>query len=80
MANKFVNMMHTSRGRIMISIVLGIGLASIFRKTCKATGCFNFISPPSKEIEESVYLHDGTCYKFTSETIKCGSGKHVGFA
>ena len=80
MANKFISMMHTEFGQMMISIVLGIGLASIFRKTCKAAGCFKFISPPSKEVRDSVYLHDGTCYKFTSETVKCGSGEHVNFS
>ena len=80
MVNKFINVMHTNHGRMIISIVLGIGLASIFRKTCKAAGCFKFISPPTKEVKESVYLHDGACYKFTTETIKCGSGKQVSFS
>lgn len=73
-------MIHTKFGQSLISIVLGIGLASIFRKTCKAAGCFKFISPPAKEVKESVYLHDGTCYKFTPETVKCSAGEQVNFS
>ena len=80
MVNKFTRMIHTKFGRTLISIVLGIGIASIFRKTCKDASCFKFTSPPSNEIKDSVYLHGGTCYKFATETVKCGSGEQVGFS
>ena len=79
MAPKIMKMLHTKFGQTLISIVLGLGLASIFRKTCDATGCFNFISPPADEIAEATYLHDDTCYKFTPKTVKCGNGKLVNF-
>jgi hypothetical protein len=80
MANKFTRMIHTSFGRTLISIVLGIGIASIFRKTCKDASCFKFTSPPAAEVKESVYLHGGSCYKFDTETVKCGSGEQVSFS
>ena len=79
MANKFSRMVHTSFGRTLISIILGIGIASVFRKTCRDSSCFKFTSPPSNEIKKSVYLHDGSCYKFETETIKCSNGNVVGF-
>ena len=34
--NKFVNnIMYTDRGRFILSIILGLGLASIFRNYCE---------------------------------------------
>ena len=79
MAPKFIKMLHTKFGQTLISIVLGIGLASIFRKTCNAAGCFKFISPPTSEVVETTYLHDDSCYKFSPKTVKCNSEKQVGF-
>jgi hypothetical protein len=79
MTNRFTRMIHTNFGRTLISIVLGIGIASIFRKSCKSASCFKFISPPEDEVKNNVYIHDGICYKFTPETVKCGEGEIIGY-
>ena len=80
MSNKIMSIVRTKYGQILLSIILGIGLASIFRKTCKAAGCFNFVSPSVSTVEKSVYIHDGTCYKFSPETVQCGTKKQIAFA
>lgn len=80
MSQKIINIVKTKHGRIILSIILGIGLASIFRKTCKATGCFKFVSPSISDVEKSVYAYAGSCYKFSTETINCGKKKHIEFA
>jgi hypothetical protein len=75
-----MNIAKTKYGRVLLSIVLGIGLASIFRKTCKAAGCFNFVSPSASDVTKSVYIHNGSCYKFSPETVDCGTKKHIAIA
>lgn len=80
MSHKILNIVRTKYGQILLSIILGIGLASIFRKTCKAAGCFNFVSPSASNVEKNVYIHDGTCYKFSPETVHCGTKNHIAFA
>jgi len=37
------NLLHTPRGQIVLSIILGLGLATIFRRVCKGNDCFRFI-------------------------------------
>lgn len=80
MIQNIINSMHTRFGQIIISIILGIGLASLFRRSCHEEGCFSFRSPKTSEVESSTYLHGGSCYKFKAETKKCESEKHVTFA
>lgn len=70
---------HTKFGQIVVSIILGLGLASLFRKVCDGANCLKFHSPSVKEVERSVYEHDGECYKFKAKTTEC-SGPTVAYA
>lgn len=80
MIQNIIKSMHTKFGQVVISIILGIGLASLFRRTCHDEGCYDFKSPKTSEVESTTYLHGGTCYKFKAETKKCESKKHATFA
>ena len=51
----FQRLLHTETGRIIISIVLGLGIASLFRKVCKDRSCIAFRAPPLKDLEKDVY-------------------------
>ena len=54
--------MHLNRffesqtGKYMFSIILGIGLASLFRKVCKDKNCIVLKPPPLDEIQNKVNL------------------------
>ena len=39
----------------MLSIILGLGLATLFRKVCKGRNCMVFKGPPMKEVEKTIY-------------------------
>lgn len=80
MIQNIIKSMHTKFGQVVISIILGIGLASLFRRTCRNEDCYTFQSPKTGEVENTTYLHGGSCYKFKAETKKCESQKHVTFA
>lgn len=58
-------------GRILVSVVLGFGLATMFVKVCKGTGCTIITGPPIKEIKDTVYRIDDTCYKYSPVVTKC---------
>ena len=65
----------------IISILIGLGLASIFRKACVNGDCYIFKGPYTSEIEENIYSFDGKCYKFTLKNIKCKTKKQqINFA
>ena len=64
-------LIKTKNGRILISIILGLGLSSIFRKVCKDRNCIVYKAPNPKTIVNNVYKHNNKCYKYDIETTKC---------
>ena len=80
MFNKLSETMHTETGKIIISLILGFGLASLFRKTCNDKACLEFKGPPVKQVEKTIYKHDKNCYKFKTETINCKKDRKLEIA
>jgi len=70
--NKFL---HTHSGRYIMSVILGFGLATLFRTVCKGKNCLLFKAPPMDEIQDKVFKHQDKCYKFTPVTKKCDTSK-----
>jgi hypothetical protein len=70
--DKFV---HSYTGKIIMSIILGIGLATFFRSVCKGKYCKIIRSPPREELEDQTYKFDKKCYKFEKEAINCEQNK-----
>lgn len=56
---------------ILLSVILGFGLATMFKKVCKDQTCIVIKGPTMKEIKDVIYRIDDTCYKYTPEATKC---------
>ena len=67
---KFV---HTETGKIIMSVLLGFGLASLFRTVCKDKACLTFHAPPLEQIKDKIYKSNGNCVKYTSVPTKCNA-------
>lgn len=65
------NIMSSDFGQILISVILGLGLASFFRKVCKNGRCIVVKGPMLEEIKKNVYKIDNECYKYTPLATKC---------
>lgn len=78
MANlgKFVN---TKTGKIIMSIILGLGFASLFRKVCKDYNCIQLYAAPFKKIEGKIFQVGDKCVKYNYETTKCEDGDLINF-
>ena len=72
--DKFV---HSNTGKIIMSILLGIGLATFFRAVCKGKQCRILSAPPMEEIEDQIYKFDNKCYKLEKSAIKCEKNKNT---
>ena len=66
-----MRLLHTDNGRYAISFILGIGLASLFRKICKDRNCLVFKAPPLEEVTKITYTYNDTCYTFKERLTKC---------
>jgi|TARA_B100001540_G_C15707550_1_gene596919 hypothetical protein len=68
-------LIHSKVGQYIISILLGLGLATLFRKVCKKRSCLVFKGAPLRKIKNQIFKYKNKCYKFTPEITKC-SGKY----
>ena len=55
----------------LLSIVLGVGLASIFRQMCKDDRCRIVKGPNLKELDKHMYRIDDKCYKYKPSITMC---------
>lgn len=71
MLQRLQKAMHTKWGQFIISVILGLGLASLFRKACNELNCLSFTAPKVSEVEKTVYKHANECYKFKAMSKPC---------
>ena len=68
-------LVQTQTGKYVLSVILGLGLASLFRTVCKGTRCKIISSPPLTEIDGQTYKFNDKCYTFEKQSISCKSNK-----
>ena len=70
-------LIHTRTGKYVLSILLGFGLASLFRTVCKGKNCLVFEAPPIEEIKDKVFKYNDKCYKYEATATKCDASKKI---
>ncbi len=72
---------NTETGKIIMSILLGLGLATMFRKTCEGEECLVFKAPSLEDIDEKKYKYGNKCFEYKMNSIICDNKKKtVNFA
>lgn len=66
---------YTLQGQQFVAVLLGVGLAMVFRKICSDRSCIVLQGPPMKEIENTVYQIQKECYKYVPFVVPCDSSK-----
>ena len=56
-------------GMKLLSILLGLGLASLFKKVCIDDNCLIIKSPPN--IEGNTFKFQDKCYTYTPHSVTC---------
>jgi hypothetical protein len=70
----FGKFVHTETGKILMSILLGFGLASLFRNICKGKNCLIFHAPSLDDFKDKIYIgSSGKCVKYKPVASKCNS-------
>jgi len=73
----FKRLLNTQLGVFFISLILGLGLASLFRRVCNDRNCIIFNGPIISEFEDKTYKQDGKCYKYSLTQGKCDNNKQI---
>ena len=70
------DIIHRETGRIFLSIILGLGLAALFRKSCEGDNCIIIEGKPLPQWNhESEMEIDGKKYKIMRESTVCPEKK-----
>jgi hypothetical protein len=66
-----LDILKTDRGRITMSILIGFGLATMFRRICTKNTCLIIKGPKTKDLKNFHYKIDKTCYKYNPYPVNC---------
>ncbi len=77
MAVNLGRFVHTQTGKYVMSILLGFGLASLFRTICKEKNCLLFHAPPLEKIKDKIYKNNGKCVKYNPVATKCSINSKI---
>jgi hypothetical protein len=75
--NKFSNLLNNKSGKYMISIIIGLGIASLFRKVCDDYNCIVYKGVVYDEVKDNTYEYNSTCYKYDVKPVTCNSKKKI---
>ena len=64
-------MFTDKNSKVIISVILGLGIATLFRKACEGRNCIIIKGPARDVVENNTYRYKGKCYKYTSENTSC---------
>lgn len=67
--------LHSQSGRYLMSLILGLGLATLFRTVCKGKNCLLLKAPEGSEINGQVFRYQEKCYKYNPKQTKCDANK-----
>lgn len=73
----FKRLLHSSLGKIIISILIGLGLATLFRKVCNDKNCLTFKGPILGDIDGKIYKHGEKCFSYKPVTTQCDKNKQT---
>jgi hypothetical protein len=71
----FSKLINSVIAKYILSILFGLGLASLFRKVCSERSCLSFKGAKLSDIDRKVFQFNNKCYSFESATSSCDTKK-----
>lgn len=66
-------LLNSTLGKILLSILLGLGLSTIFKQSCSGQSCITYHGPILGQIEGKTYQYGDRCYTYTIAPIQCST-------
>lgn len=71
LASLSTRLLYTREGQISVAVILGLGLASLFAKTCEGGRCIVVHAPPVDQVVGRQWRMGDKCYKFEARQAGC---------
>ena len=69
--SRISGLLNSETGKIMISIILGLGLATLFRRVCGESNCLVYKGISNSEIKDKVFKFNDKCYSYNIKAVSC---------
>lgn len=69
--NTLSKLFESETGKIIISILIGLGIAALFKKACKGKNCIVVHGPKREEVDKYYYKIRDDCFKYTPVEVEC---------
>ena len=67
--------LYSQYSSLILSILIGFGLATLFRMGCKGNHCNVFKAPEDLKNKDNVYKINGKCFKTIAMPMDCDKKK-----
>jgi len=71
--SRIIDFMQTKKGKIVVSIILALGLASILRLSFKNANMIIINGPPVEQTEGKIFSFDNKCYSYKTVMTSCNA-------
>jgi hypothetical protein len=68
---RLLDLMKTANGKIIVSIILAVGLASLLRMSFKNANMIIINGPPVEQTEGKIFSFDNKCYSYKTIATSC---------
>lgn len=68
-------LLYTPVGRIIVSVVFGLGIAALFYKACDDKSCIVFRGPNINVLDGRIFQHGDSCYTNQVVSTQCSSSR-----
>lgn len=68
--------LNSTLGTYIISLLLGLGLATLFKKSCENDRCRVFKAPSLEKLNQT-FKYDNKCYKYKYNAGRCDGNKQI---
>lgn len=69
--SRIINFMQTKHGKVIVSIVLALGLASLLRLSFQSANMVIINGPPVEKTEGKIFSFDNKCYSYKTVMTSC---------
>ena len=63
--------LNSNTGKIVLSIIWGLGLSALFRQACKGRNCIIIKGVNPNKVKDKIFQFDDKCYKYNSYNVSC---------
>ena len=68
---------YSKYGKYIISFILGLGFAALFKRACRERNCLKFVAPPIDKIKNQIFKYNDKCYTYKQSAVSCSSHKKI---